>query len=444
MTSTYTLNDSALYGYKGISQFSSAANVSVTKFIKRMGMYASEAGNRYYYRIATPVVNSLFGIKYIMSKRGALQSEAWALENKEENNGVYLYENKYPLSLGFMMSKAILTLGEGEFASPFEYQNEVMRLATGVQENCFTAQPVKYVEYNNILVTKRGFGNYSFSRQDTEKSSSAKYTYAGVEGSYLYGYASNGGCENLSVRCDDTAVENDVVIRDYPIVFPMGNSTADSECVVEINTKKDTASGSYKLMIYALKQSVFEKAYGRLADEQLNITKFSDRKIEGDINVAEDGILFLSMPYEKGWKVYVDGKETETLELMNAMLGAKVSEGEHKIRIVSTPEGFVTGVMISFSALAVCLVIAFIDYRRKRRQLAKEAAAAAAEAEKAAEVAALIEKEKTIAAEAAKDIPIEEIIIGETPLTEEKPVPAENIPEDSNEKSQSDDSIQGN
>ena len=91
MTSTYTLNDSALYGYRGISQFSSAANVSATKFIKRLGMYASEAGNRYYYRISTPVVNSLLGVKYIMSKRGALQSEEWALDLREEKDHVYLY-----------------------------------------------------------------------------------------------------------------------------------------------------------------------------------------------------------------------------------------------------------------------------------------------------------------------------------------------------------------
>ena len=453
MTSTYTLNDSALYGYRGISQFSSAANVSATKFIKRLGMYASEAGNRYYYRISTPVVNSLLGVKYIMSKRGALQSEEWALDLREEKDHVYLYENKYPLSLGFMMSKAILTLDDEEKASPFEYQNEIMRLATGVQDNCFTAQPVALVEYKNLLVTKHGFGNYNFSKESGSQTGSAVYTYDAVDGSYLYGFASNGGCENLSVHCDDTAVDGDVVIRDYPIVFPMGNPSAGSRYTVEIFAKNDVQSGSYRLMIYALDKSVFEQAYERLADEQLNITKFSDTKIEGEITAKSDGILFLSMPYEKGWKVFVDGKQTETLEVANAMLGAKVSEGSHKITIKYVPEGFWRGVVISFSALAVCILIALLDIRRKRRAAAKEAAAAAEAAEKAAAEAAEKAAEEAQAAEVAKEIPIEEIIIGETPLTEERPVPADEIPEENDadtdapeendEKSQSDDSVQG-
>lgn len=367
MTGSYTLNDSSLYGYYGISQFSSAANVSVTKLMKRMGIYASEAGNRYYYRLSTPVFNSLFGLKYIISKKGALMSEKMALSKEKEVNNVYLYKNNYPLSLGFMMNEDILDISEKPFANPFEYQNEIVKLATGV-EGCFTAQPVALVEYKNMEVKKSGFGNYSFTRENQNLTSSSVYSYDGVENGYLYGYATNGSCDKINVRCDGVTVDSDVSIEDYPIVFPMGNGQKGSTSDVEIFAKSDSSSGSYRLMTYALKTDVFEEAYRNLADEQLEITSFSDTEITGDINVINDGVMFLSIPYEKGWTVYVDGEKAETTEVLSAMLGVKLSAGQHSIKLKYVPEGFVEGIAVSCTAVVLCGVVMFIDTRRRKKR----------------------------------------------------------------------------
>ena len=368
MTSTYTLNDSSLYGYYGVSQFSSSANVSVTRFMRRLGLYASEAGNRYYYRTSTPVVNSLLGIKYIISKKGAIKSEEMSLEMQETDNSVYLYKNKYPLSLGFMMNDDILELEDKNAVNPFEYQNSIMKLATGIENPCFTAQPVSLVEYKNMTVRKKGYGNYSFSKDNSNLSASAIYSFDGIDGGYLYGYATNGSCDKVSVKSDGEFIESDISIEDYPIVFPMGNGQAGSTADVEIFAKSDSSSGSYNLMIYALKQNAFEEAYNKLADEQLNITSFSDNKITGDIDVIEDGILYLSMPYEKGWTVRVDGKKIETTKVLSSMLGAKVSAGHHTIELEYIPEGFVTGVIVSGVALILCGVVAFMDIKRRRKR----------------------------------------------------------------------------
>lgn len=367
-TETYTLNDSALYGYYGLSQFSSSANVSVTRLMRRMGLYASEAGNRYYYRTATPVVNSLFGIKYIISKKGALRSEEMALEMQKLDGSVYLYKNKYPLSLGYMMNENILELEDKNGVNPFEYQNTVINLATGVENPCFTAQPVALVDYNNMTVKKSGYGNYSFTKDNESLSASTIYSYDGVENGYLYGYANNGGCDKIKVTSDGTVIESEVSIEDYPVVFPMGNGQAGTTADVEISAKEDKKNGSYTLVVYALKQNAFEEAYNKLADEQLNITSFSDDKISGDIDVIQDGVLFLSMPYEKGWTVYVDGEKTETFPVLHSMMGARVSAGQHTITLEYMPEGLVTGVIVSGIAVILFGVVAFLDFRRRKRR----------------------------------------------------------------------------
>ena len=367
MTQTYTLNDSALYGYRGVSQFSSAANVSVTKLFKRLGLYASEAGNRYYYRTSTPVVNSLLGIKYIIKKGGTLKSEDWVLIDNDTSGSSHIYQNRFPLSLGFMVNEKILLMEDNGAANPFEYQNNLIRRASGLEDKLFVAQPVALAEYDGLEVTKNGYGNYTFSNESDQPTGSATYTYDCIDGSYLYGYADGvgGTCDSLEIKYGEEIVDSGKLIESYPIVFPMGNGQAGETSSVKLTSNKDHKSGNFKIMVYALNRENFEKAYCALADEQLHITSFEDTRIKGEIDVKEDGIMFLSIPYEKGWRVYVDGERTETFKLLQSMIGVKVPSGRHDIRIEYTPEGFPLGVTVSAISLALVILIMICERRRR-------------------------------------------------------------------------------
>ncbi len=385
MSQTYTLNDSALYGYRGLSQFSSSANVSVTTLCKRLGLYASEAGNRYYYRTSTPVVNSLMGIKYIIKKDGELNSEEWVLEKIQTADTTNLYENRYPLALGFMVDENILNMVDNSGANPFEYQNELIRCATGVEEKLFVAQPVALAEYDGLEVTKNGYGNYTFQNETDQPTGSAIYTFDCIDGSYLYGYANGTGgtCDSLEIKCGDVLIDSGKLIDSYPIVFPMGNGQGGESSTVRIISNEKHKSGNFKIMVYALSQDTFEKAYCALADEQLRIKRFKDTDILGSVEAKRDGIMFLSIPYEKGWSVYIDGEKAENFKLLQAVLGVKVPAGRHDIELKYTPEGFPLGVTISLLSFVLFVFCIVCDRRRRirRQTLAAEAAAAKAAAE---------------------------------------------------------------
>lgn len=370
MTQTYTLNDSALYGYRGLSQFSSSANVAVTTMCRRLGLYASEAGNRYYYRTATPVVNSLLGIKYIVKKGGELNSEDWVLEEIGKSGDSTLYKNKYPLSLGFMVSEKALELGNGDSANPFEYQNCLMRCLTGTEGEHFKAQPVALAEYDGLEVSKNSYGNFTFRNETDEPTGSATYSFDCHDGSYIYGYAngSGGTCDSLEIKCEDKLIDSGKLIESYPIVFPMGNGQTGDTSTVKITSNEKNKSGNFKLMVYSINKRKFERFYNALADEQLEITSFADTKIEGSINAKEDGILFLSIPYEKGWRVYIDGKKADTFKVVGAMLGVRADAGEHDIRIEYTPEGFTLGAAISFLSALFIMLIALAEHQRRKRR----------------------------------------------------------------------------
>lgn len=368
MTETYTLNDSSLYGYYGMSQFSSAANVSVTRLSRNLGLYASDAGNRFYYRTSTPVVNGFFGIKYLIKRSGSLKSEEWAFDNINTVNTSNMYQSRYPLSLGFMVGDQILDINNESTVNPFEYQNEIIKRSAGIDQNIFIPQAVSLVEYNGIDVNKNGYGNYTFTKNSNVASPNAVYHFDCIDGSYLYGYASSTGgcCDELRISGGGELVDSGKLIESFPLLFPMGNGQAGSEATIKISVAENKKSGNYKIMVYALDKNLFEQAYSRLADEQFEITKFSDTKIEGTVNAAEDGVLYLSIPYEKGWSVYVDGKKTDTVKLLDSMLGVKLGAGKHTIKLKYTPEGFPLGLTVSLVSLGFVILIIILEKRFKK------------------------------------------------------------------------------
>ncbi|MCP4438329.1 MAG: YfhO family protein [Aureispira sp.] len=72
------------------------------------------------------------------------------------------------------------------------------------------------------------------------------------------------------------------------------------------------------------------KSRGQVA---LNITDFSQNNIKGDIDLAKEGLLFFSMPFDQGWSATIDGQAAK-LRLANVGFTALlVPAGKHTIEL---------------------------------------------------------------------------------------------------------------
>lgn len=82
-----------------------------------------------------------------------------------------------------------------------------------------------------------------------------------------------------------------------------------------------------------------------------------DNIIKGDINVRNDGYFKLSIPYDEGFKIKVDGKDTP-YELVNkAFIGFKISKGYHNIEIEYEAPLFNVGKFISILGLLLFIIV---------------------------------------------------------------------------------------
>ena len=101
-----------------------------------------------------------------------------------------------------------------------------------------------------------------------------------------------------------------------------------------------------------------------LKKDSLHITHFDDNNIKGSIHVDEKKLLFLSIPYDKGWHAMVDGKEATAYKVNIGFTGIVLDRGDHTVEMRYVVPYFAAGA--STSAIAILLyVFAFIKYRKR-------------------------------------------------------------------------------
>ncbi len=120
-----------------------------------------------------------------------------------------------------------------------------------------------------------------------------------------------------------------------------------------------------------MNQDVFELGYNQLLDGAIQITDYSDTKIEGTISSDENCVLYTSIPYDEGWKVYVDGERVETFEIGSCQLGLMLKPGNHTIKFIYMPKGFILGTSITIIAV-ICVGAFYIcNYTVKKKRKLK-------------------------------------------------------------------------
>lgn len=364
-TTNYTINDPALYGYKGVSQFSSTANVNVTNLMQGLGLFASAAGNRYYYNQNTAVINMFLNLKYIISTE-SYSGDLTYLDPMAEKDGVSLYQNNHWLPLGFTVENSILDYDGGSFMQ-FENQNELFKLATGIDEDVLVKVDVKDVGHKGLNVVKTGYGNYNFqynAASDGSNDCYLKYNYTVQTDGPVYATFDFTDINSVKIKSGDTVLHTQNTGK-YINIFAAGDFKAGDVVTFQANVD-DQKSGNGTIYVYQINEDVFERGYEKLKSGGLNITEYDDTHINGTITAAEDCIMYTSIPYDGGWKAYVDGKETEVKALKDALVCLPISAGEHTIELKYCPPGFAAGLAITIASIGILVVLWIFEPRLKK------------------------------------------------------------------------------
>ena len=333
---TKNRNYSLFCNTSGAEYSSSNINNNIKKFYQKIGGFVS--GSHYYLtKDNTDLIKRILSIGY-----------------EQVDGGKYINIDN-SLSIGYMVKDKY---EDKNIENPFEYQNKLISKMIG--EN------IKPLKSHSKL-------------ESSVKKNSIKEIYENNSKSNIYFYIWHDTKQiTFPLNFAEVIINNSINIEYNGVNSNYGirkiNNIEDEKIVINITKIKNDRSKKYsnyydinKNWLYYEDKDVVDYAISKLSKNQLNITKMEKNVLEGNVEVEENKILLLTIPYEKGWNIYIDGKKTDYFKTYDAFIGVDLTKGKHVIKMKFYPEGLNEGILVSiFTSLFI--VIKSLIRRHKNKK----------------------------------------------------------------------------
>ena len=363
-------NTSILYNYNGISSFYSISNKNIYNLEKEMEINNYSATSMKDNDNRTQIDNVL-GMKYYICDKDNEQYVPYGFSLYKSLDKTNIYINDKYLSLGIFYDK-YLDKEQYNNLTQIEKQNAILEYAK-IDEDLNNVEKGNInsvkdnIEEANLKIISDEEENIKLDFETESKGelylviNNVKFNPKKIDNSsykvaVTYGKISNK--ESVNDRISSYYMEkNNFVIN-------LGQVQDDNN-KIELKFTHDKGKLSYDdIKLYVIKNSSYEEQIEKLKETKFENMKIDGNNISGKINNDKNGILQLSIPYSEGWKVFVDGKEQELLNVNTAFIGVELDAGEHNVEFKYTTPGLNLGIIISIIGFA--LFIGIIIYERKR------------------------------------------------------------------------------
>ena len=141
-------------------------------------------------------------------------------------------------------------------------------------------------------------------------------------------------------------------------------SSQENSDILDITLDK----GIYEIKntkIYTLDYATIQKQHEKVDALTMN-ENTQNQIINGDINVKNENSYFItSIPYEKGYQAYIDGKQVKMEKVNTAFIGFPITQGKHHIEIIfNAPYKKVASIVSIMGTLLLGLQI-MVERRKK-------------------------------------------------------------------------------
>lgn len=334
---TANYNEALAFGYWSLSGYTSDPDDRQRSFLDHLG-YPMNGANMCITNTSILAADSLLGVKYLLSPYRINGTEE--IKELQMKNGKYVYENPFCLPFAFRYKKAVSM--EGEALNPFEYQNDLYARLLG-KDNLRLYVPVSY-------------------QTDYRSESEVIYELDIPEGNYaVYG--------NLPWEYYMEAVLN---VND---VYETGYSMWLSPAVFYIPVSDRRMPTKIQLTTAGQLCVKEEQFYMLDLDKMKAVTQELSQKVAEEIRVANGDVrimvenaeneeyLYTSVPYDSGWKIRVNGKETEAELIDGCLITIPLQSGKNRIEMSYEIPYLKTGMCMTLFGIGLLLVF---DYMKNR------------------------------------------------------------------------------
>lgn len=335
-TQRKTKNDSSLYGYQSATLFSSLMNINVGHFYQSVRM---EGGKNFYsYNGSTPLISSMLSVKYMLSDSALAENPLRTLVG--QSGSQYLYENQYCLPLGFL-------------------------IPSDLNEKWDNGNTDEILNVNNLGLLLGADGDMLVKCMPVVSKSEGETILSFYEDGLYYADYNSCTSESITIMNPGRGVTR-YSKASHRYLLELGAVQAGESVTIKTSVQETMDYSIYKLDLDKLDQ-----AYQTLCRQTMELDSYSDTEIRGHIKVQEEGNLFLSVPAEEGWRVYVDGQRVDYEAFKDAFITVPLTEGDHEIRLCYLTPGLLPGAVVSIASAGVFALCMLFRRKRQRKQEGK-------------------------------------------------------------------------
>ncbi|HGQ1723424.1 TPA: YfhO family protein [Streptococcus pneumoniae] len=350
---TQTGNDSMKFNYNGISQFSSVRNRSSSSTLDKLGFKSSGTNLNLRYANNSILADSLFGIQYNISDSPI---DKYGFKDIYQKDNLTLYENQYSLPIAVASQSVYNDVKFNEHT--LDNQASFLNQLANVNFDYFS--PIPYEKTEKIENTNDLISVTSSSNEDA----AIQYQIEVPENSQVYLSFINLHFSNDKQKKVDILVNGEKKTFTTDNVFSffnLGYTKEKKTFNINVSFPGNSQVSFESPTFYRLDTKTFTEAIQKIKEQPVTVST-SKNKVFATYDVQQDTSIFFTIPYDKGWSAYQDGKKIEIKQAQTGFMKVDIPKGKGTITLSFIPNGFITGAICSFTSL---LLFGIYNHRRK-------------------------------------------------------------------------------
>ena len=347
---TQTGNDSMKFNYNGISQFSSVRNRSASSTLDKLGFKSSGTNLNLRYANNSILADSLFGIQYNISDSPI---DKYGFKDIYQKDNLTLYENQFSLPIAFASQSVYNDVKFTEHT--LDNQASFLNQLADVNFDYFSPIPYEKTENTDDLISVTSSSN---------EDAAIQYQIEVPENSQVYLSFTNLHFSNDKQKKVDILVNGEKKTFTTDNVFSffnLGYTKEKKTFNINVSFPGNSQVSFESPTFYRLDTKTFTEAIQKIKEQPVTVST-SKNKIFATYDVKQDTSIFFTIPYDKGWFAYQDGKKIEIKQAQTGFMKVDVPKGKGTITLSFIPNSFITGAICSFTSL---LLFGIYNHRRK-------------------------------------------------------------------------------
>ena len=347
---TQTGNDSMKFNYNGISQFSSVRNRSASSTLDKLGFKSSGTNLNLRYANNSILADSLFGSQYNISDSPI---DKYGFKDIYQKDNLTLYENQFSLPIAFASQSVYNDVKFNEHT--LDNQASFLNQLANINFDYFSPIPYEKTENTDDLISVTSSSNEDVAIQ---------YQIEVPENSQVYLSFTNLHFSNDKQKKVDILVNGEKKTFTTDNVFSFFNLGYTKETKtfnIHVSFPGNSQVSFEPPTFYRLDTQTLTEAIQKIKEQPVTVST-SKNKVFATYDVQQDTSIFFTIPYDKGWSAYQDGKKIAMKQAQTGFMKVDVPKGKGTITLSFIPNGFITGAICSFTSL---LLFGIYNHRRK-------------------------------------------------------------------------------